>query len=181
MTALDALARFLLSNLTIGASVTLVVIAKPAIADPLPPAMQAVLDAHNAYRAKHCVPALTWSTELAASAQRWANRCQFDRDDQNPHGENLFWGTPDAFSPRSAATDCMRRSRSTPSSNPMATRPATSRRWSGEAPSSLAAAWPYAVAATFGSAAIRRLAMSAASLLTTFRSLAADATASGGS
>ena len=66
--------------------------------------MQAVLDAHNAYRAKHCVPALTWSTELAASAQQWANRCQFDHDDQSPHGENLFWGAVGAFSPRSAVT-----------------------------------------------------------------------------
>ena len=42
-----------------------------------------VLDAHNAYRAKHWVPALTWSTALAASAKQWANRCQFDHDDPN--------------------------------------------------------------------------------------------------
>jgi pathogenesis-related protein 1 len=102
MNALEAHARFLLRPLTIAASLTLILVAKAAFADPLPSAMQVVLTAHNAYRAKHCVPALTWSTELAASAQQWANRCQFDHDDQNPHGENLFWGTAGAFSPRSA-------------------------------------------------------------------------------
>src|SRR5438067_7625898 len=66
--------------------------------------MQAVLDAHNSHRANHCVPPLTRSSELAASAQQWANRCGFDHDDQSPHGENLFWGTADAFSPRSAVS-----------------------------------------------------------------------------
>ena len=104
MNMFDPRPRSLLSHFTIAASVTLIVLARAASADPLPPAMQAVLDAHNAYRAKHCVPALTWSTELASSAQQWANRCQFDHDDQSPHGENLFWGAVGAFSPRSAVT-----------------------------------------------------------------------------
>src|SRR5687767_6292897 len=81
---------------------TLILLAGPARAEPLPPAMQAVLDAHNVYRAKRCVPALTWSAQLAASAQQWANRCDFDHDEASPHGENLFWGTAGAFSPRSA-------------------------------------------------------------------------------
>src|SRR5262245_32910880 len=102
MNALYAHPRFLLLPLTIAASLTLILAAKAAFADPLPAAMQAVFDAHNAYRAKHCVPALTWSTELAASAQQWAIRCQFDHDDRSPDGENLFWGTAGAFSPRSA-------------------------------------------------------------------------------
>jgi pathogenesis-related protein 1 len=104
MNTFDPRPRCLLSPLTIAASVTLIVLARAASADPLPPALQAVLDAHNAYRAKHCVPALTWSTGLAASAQQWANRCRFDHDDQSPHGENLFWGPAGAFSPRSAVT-----------------------------------------------------------------------------
>jgi hypothetical protein len=56
MNALYAHPRFFLGPLTIAASL-IVVAAKVAFADPLPPVMQAVLDAHNAYRAKHCVPA----------------------------------------------------------------------------------------------------------------------------
>jgi uncharacterized protein YkwD len=52
-----------------------------------------LLDAHNAYRAKHCAPPLTWSTDIAAAAQRWANRCVFDHDRSNELGENLAWGT----------------------------------------------------------------------------------------
>ena len=64
MNTFDPRPRSLLSSLTIAASATLIVLARAASADPLPPAMQAVLDAHNAYRAKHCVPALTWSTAV---------------------------------------------------------------------------------------------------------------------
>ena len=60
---------------------------------------QAMLSAHNTYRSKHCVPALTWSAQLATAAQTWANGCK--RDDKNPKnfahsdvpGENLAWGT----------------------------------------------------------------------------------------
>ena len=37
---------------------------------------QAILKAHNGYRANHCVPELTWSAQLAAGAQEWANRCE---------------------------------------------------------------------------------------------------------
>jgi uncharacterized protein YkwD len=54
---------------------------------------QILLDAHNAYRAKHCTPPLTWSAEIAATAQLWANRCVFDHDRNNELGENLAWGT----------------------------------------------------------------------------------------
>ena len=31
------------------------------------------LKAHNEYRAKHGVPPLKWSAQLAADAQKWAN------------------------------------------------------------------------------------------------------------
>jgi uncharacterized protein YkwD len=56
--------------------------------------MQTLLDAHNAVRARHCTPPLTWSPEVAASAQRWASRCVFDHDpNNNDLGENLAWGT----------------------------------------------------------------------------------------
>jgi uncharacterized protein YkwD len=62
---------------------------------------QAMLSAHNAYRSKHCTPALMWSSQLATAAQDWANGCK--RDSENPKnfahskakgaGENLAWGT----------------------------------------------------------------------------------------
>jgi uncharacterized protein YkwD len=55
--------------------------------------MQTMLDMHNYYRARHCTPPLTWSPEVAAAAQRWANRCIYDHDRDNPLGENLAWGT----------------------------------------------------------------------------------------
>ena len=54
---------------------------------------QALLSLHNSYRAQHCVPALTWSAELAASAQRWADNCWIAHDSHRGHiGENLAWG-----------------------------------------------------------------------------------------
>jgi pathogenesis-related protein 1 len=102
MTHVLALCAHSSTPLAIAASAALFVVAKAALAEPLPPVMQAVLDAHNVYRAKHCVPPLTWSGALAASAQQWASRCDFNHDDQSQHGENLFWGTASAFSPTSA-------------------------------------------------------------------------------
>jgi len=60
----------------------------------------AIVAAHNGYRSMHCAPALTWSTQLAASAQQWANACTsngqggFKHDDKRGQvGENLYWGT----------------------------------------------------------------------------------------
>lgn len=62
---------------------------------------QALLNAHNAYRAKHCVPGLTWSSQLAAEAQQWADACPSNGfkhspgawQGENGYGENLSWGT----------------------------------------------------------------------------------------
>ncbi len=54
---------------------------------------QVLLDMHNGYRARHCASPLSWSPEVAAAAQRWANRCVFDHDGNNELGENLAWGT----------------------------------------------------------------------------------------
>jgi uncharacterized protein YkwD len=62
---------------------------------------QTLFNAHNGSRAKHCVPALTWSVQLAAAAKAWVNTCT--PDPQNPRlfahdqqrgwtGENLAWG-----------------------------------------------------------------------------------------
>jgi hypothetical protein len=73
----------------------------PPVAPPAPLTadQQALLDAHNAYRAKHCVQPLTWSPQAAAAAAQWANGCHqnangtFAHEDQHTYGENLAWGT----------------------------------------------------------------------------------------
>jgi len=36
-----------------------------------------MLSAHNSFRASHGAPAMTWSNNLAAAAQSWANGCKF--------------------------------------------------------------------------------------------------------
>jgi pathogenesis-related protein 1 len=52
-----------------------------------------ILGLHNSYRAQHCVPALAWSAELAASAQQWADKCLIAHDTSRGHiGENIAWG-----------------------------------------------------------------------------------------
>jgi uncharacterized protein YkwD len=47
---------------------------------------------HNTYRAQHCVSPLTWSSELAASAQKWASKCKAVHGRHGRFGENLAWG-----------------------------------------------------------------------------------------
>lgn len=59
---------------------------------------QIALDTHNRLRAKHCVPPLAWSAQLAATAQQWANACDFSHSN-NGLGENLAMGTSGAFPP----------------------------------------------------------------------------------
>jgi hypothetical protein len=52
-----------------------------------------ILNLHNTYRVQHCVPTLTWSAELAAAAQKWADNCWIGHDKKRGHiGENLAWG-----------------------------------------------------------------------------------------
>lgn len=68
-----------------------------------------LLAAHNAERAAIGVPPLTWNSELAANAQGWANELaatgRFQHSPDKPgeaaEGENLWAGTPRAFSPES--------------------------------------------------------------------------------
>lgn len=60
--------------------------------------MNGILAAHNGHRARHCAPALKWSTKVAAVAQRWADalkarNCAFDHSKGNGYGENLFWAS----------------------------------------------------------------------------------------
>lgn len=59
---------------------------------------QALLAAHNQYRAQHCAPPLRWSERIAADAQRFAdelaaNGCAF-RHSSSDYGENLMRFSP---------------------------------------------------------------------------------------
>jgi hypothetical protein len=68
---------------------------------------QRLLAAHNIERAALGVPPLQWNDRLAADARGWANalaatgRFEHSPDEpgQAPEGENLWAGTPRAFSP----------------------------------------------------------------------------------
>ena len=69
---------------------------------------QALLNAHNGYRAKHCVPNLTWSADLAAAAQAWASGCKMNGSafvHSGVPGENLHWAYPPGSQAASAAVD----------------------------------------------------------------------------
>lgn len=62
---------------------------------------RALLDAHNALRARHCAPPLAWSAELARTAQAWAARlarrgCPLEHSG-GALGENLASATPGAL------------------------------------------------------------------------------------
>jgi uncharacterized protein YkwD len=54
----------------------------------------AILNAHNAYRAKHSAPALKWNSTLASYAQKWSDGCVFQHSG-GPYGENLAMGYGD--------------------------------------------------------------------------------------
>jgi hypothetical protein len=68
---------------------------------------QRLLAAHNSERAAIGVPPLAWNARLAADARVWANELAAtgrfehspDEPGQEPQGENLWAGTPRAFSP----------------------------------------------------------------------------------
>jgi uncharacterized protein YkwD len=65
------------------------------IQSDVPAAGQEMLALHNAKRRAHCAPDLTWSSELAAAAQAWADRCELAHAPRavNPNqGENLARG-----------------------------------------------------------------------------------------
>ena len=66
----------------------------------------ALLGAHNAFRDKHCAPAMTWSNNLASSAQQWANGCKMEGNvfTHGSSGENLFWSSPPGGQGDSAVT-----------------------------------------------------------------------------
>ena len=64
---------------------------------------QAMLDAHNAIRARVGVPPLVWSDQLAQVAQDWANHLiatgSFRHRPDNRYGENLYSISGGAVSP----------------------------------------------------------------------------------
>jgi pathogenesis-related protein 1 len=80
--------------------------AKPASPAPQPKvaagpggALAGMLEAHNRFRSRHCVPPLSWSAELAADAQAWAEHittqgCRLEHAPGVPEGENLAWVAP---------------------------------------------------------------------------------------
>jgi pathogenesis-related protein 1 len=75
----------------------------PSDTSKLSPDDQAMLEAHNTARAKHCAPPLTWSSELEAAAQKWADHlrdegCGFEHSSTD-YGENLAAGTTGAMPP----------------------------------------------------------------------------------
>jgi pathogenesis-related protein 1 len=53
--------------------------------------------AHNSIRAQYNAPMLTWSDDLAAAAQSWADGCNFEHSDgalsDEPYGENIAAAT----------------------------------------------------------------------------------------
>ena len=78
----------------------------PAATPGAPPqgsVAQQFVAAHNRARAKHCAGPLTWSTKLAAYAQKWADTlkakgCAFGHSG-GPYGENLAAGTEGVLDP----------------------------------------------------------------------------------
>lgn len=65
--------------------------------------IQQMLTAHNTWRRRYGVPALTWSPQLASYAQEWANhlhqRNLFEHRKNLPYGENLAWAAGQQLSP----------------------------------------------------------------------------------
>uniref|UniRef100_A0A3B3Z6V5 SCP domain-containing protein n=1 Tax=Periophthalmus magnuspinnatus TaxID=409849 RepID=A0A3B3Z6V5_9GOBI len=67
------------------------------------------LDTHNAYRAEHDTPALSYSSELCAIAQKWADHLLQNNTfahSQTSDGENIYCSTSSApVTPKNEAVD----------------------------------------------------------------------------
>jgi uncharacterized protein YkwD len=75
----------------------------PRSGSKLSPEAETFITEHNRYRAKHCAKPLTWSPQLAAESQKWADTlkskgCMFGHSGTK-HGENLAAGTTGAVPP----------------------------------------------------------------------------------
>jgi len=68
-----------------------------------PSFISAILQQHNTYRSALQLPDLAWSAQLATDALAWAqhlatiDKGQHDASVRGKEGENLWWGTADAF------------------------------------------------------------------------------------
>ena len=64
-----------------------------------PSDIQAYLTGHNSVRVEHSAAPLTYSQDLAAKAQQWANGCVFEHSGGKlgTFGENLAAGTGDSY------------------------------------------------------------------------------------
>ncbi|MEP2275091.1 MAG: pathogenesis-related family 1 protein [Reichenbachiella sp.] len=64
--------------------------------------IQEILVAHNSYRSDVGISNITWSEEIATSAQAWADElasnCEF-KHSGGEYGENIWAGTEGAFEP----------------------------------------------------------------------------------
>ncbi|CAO3587763.1 unnamed protein product [Absidia cylindrospora] len=54
--------------------------------------INAILQKHNQYRAKHGAPALKWDKNIAQFAQRWTTGCAFQHSGNPSYGENIAMG-----------------------------------------------------------------------------------------
>ncbi|XP_022929438.1 pathogenesis-related protein PR-1-like [Cucurbita pepo subsp. pepo] len=66
------------------------------------------LGPHNAARYALRLAPLVWDTKLARYAQSYANKRRGDcalRHSNGPYGENIFWGSGNAWSPAQAVAD----------------------------------------------------------------------------
>ena len=66
---------------------------------------QEFIDAHNRWRADVGVPPLKWNENLENYAAEWAvingkKGCKMVHRDKSPYGENLYWSSGMAFSPK---------------------------------------------------------------------------------
>ncbi|MFN7117691.1 MAG: CAP domain-containing protein [Saprospiraceae bacterium] len=63
--------------------------------EAVPARMQGMLERHNYWRSQLGIADLTWSDELAAFAQEWANKlaktCNMKHRQKSPYGENIYW------------------------------------------------------------------------------------------
>lgn len=61
----------------------------------VPARMEGMVERHNYWRSQLGIADLTWSSELAAFAQDWANKlaktCNMKHRQKSPYGENIYW------------------------------------------------------------------------------------------
>ena len=55
--------------------------------------ISAYVQSHNSRRCLHGASDLEWSESVENSAQTWANQCDFNHENQNTYGENLYAGS----------------------------------------------------------------------------------------